>query len=142
MYFFWAVLGLHCCTCAFSRCSQQGRLSRFRARASHGSGSSCFGSRALEHRLGSCGAWSSCPVARAVFSDQGSNPCPLYCKAGSQPPDYQGAPCGVFLNLVFLSDKLKVHQNASQCAPVGGEIRGDFFPVLKTLMCFIVLLLQ
>ena len=49
---------------------------------------------------------------------------------------------GIVLNLVFLSGKLKVHQNASLGAPVGGEIRGDFFPVLKTLMCFIALLLQ
>ena len=69
-------------------------------------------------------------------------PAPLSESARSQPLDCQGTPYGIVLNLVFLSGKLKVHQNASQGAPVGGEIRGDFFPVLKTLMCFIVLLLQ
>ena len=35
--------------------------------------SSC-NSRALEHRLSSCGAWLSCSGACRIFSDQGSNP--------------------------------------------------------------------
>ena len=40
---------------------------------------SSWGSRALEHRLTSCGA--SCSMARGLFPDQGSNPCL---------PDWQG----------------------------------------------------
>ena len=75
--FFLAVLGLHCCAWAFSSCGEQGATPRCGARASHCGGfsycgawalgtwvpvamalglSSC-GSRALEHRLSSCGVW-------------------------------------------------------------------------------------
>ena len=44
--------------------------------------SSC-GSRALEHRLSSCGAGLSCSAACGIFPDQGSNPCPLHWQADS-----------------------------------------------------------
>jgi len=50
-------------------------------------GSAVVVPRALEHRLSSCGLSRS--VARGVFLDQGSNWCPLHCKADSSPLDHQ-----------------------------------------------------
>ena len=45
----------------------------------------------------------SCSAACGVFPDQGSNPCPLYWQADSQPLHHQGSP-SVFLNLfLYLS---------------------------------------
>ena len=82
-YLFLVALGLCCCAWAFSSCSEQGLLfvavhrlliavaSRCRARA--------LGARAsgvVAHRL-------SCSVARGIFPDQGSNPCPLHWQADS-----------------------------------------------------------
>ena len=69
IYLFLAVLGLHCCWWAFSRCSKQGLRSSCGARASHCGGFSCHrarfstcglqscSSQAPEHRLTSCGTW-------------------------------------------------------------------------------------
>ena len=34
----------------------------------------------------------SCPVARGIFPEQGSNWCRLHRQAGSYPPDHQGSP--------------------------------------------------
>ena len=34
----------------------------------------------------------SCSVARGIFPDQGSNPCPLHWQADSQPLRHQGSP--------------------------------------------------
>ena len=45
------MLGLHCCAQAFSSCSEWGLLSTCGAQASHCSGFSCCGARALEQRL-------------------------------------------------------------------------------------------
>ena len=76
VYLFLAVLGLCCCAQAFSSCGERGATLRCGARASHYRGFSCcgaralgawasvvvvcglssYGSRALEHRLSSCGA--------------------------------------------------------------------------------------
>ena len=42
-----------------------------------------FSLLALENWLSSFGAWGSCPVACGIFQDQGSNQCPLHCKADS-----------------------------------------------------------
>ena len=61
---FLAVLGLRCCTHAFSSCSER-ELLRCGAGASHCGGFSCCGARALgtqasvvvAHGLGSCGSW-------------------------------------------------------------------------------------
>ena len=39
----------------------------------------------------------SCPAARGIFPDQGSNPCPLHWQADSQPLRHQGSPCLAFL---------------------------------------------
>ena len=52
------MLGLHCCSWAFSSCGEQGLLSSFGARASHCSGFSCCRAQALGHRdFSSCGPW-------------------------------------------------------------------------------------
>ena len=82
IYLFLATLGLHCSAWAFSRCREQGLLSRFSARASHRSGFSC---------CGALGAWAavgvvhglSYPSARGIFPEQGSNLRPLHCKVDS-----------------------------------------------------------
>ena len=69
IYFILSVLGLHCCVWAFLYCREQGLVSSGGARASHCSafycckawavgctGFSSCSSRALEHRLNSCGS--------------------------------------------------------------------------------------
>ena len=91
---FLAVLGLRCCTWAFSRA---GATLPCGAQASHCCGFSCHGaqalgsqasvvvarglsscgSRALECRLSSCGARTQLLRTCGIFLDQGSNPCPL-----------------------------------------------------------------
>ena len=38
----------------------------------------------------------SCSVACGIFPDQGSNPCPLYWQADSQPLRHQGSPLMIF----------------------------------------------
>ena len=38
----------------------------------------------------------SCSVACGIFSEQGSNPCPLHWQAGSQPLHHQGSPSFCF----------------------------------------------
>ena len=83
IYLFLAALGLCCCVWAFSSCSQRGLLF-VGARASHCSGFSCCGARALgapasvvvARRL-------SCSAACGIFPDQGSNPCPLHWQTDS-----------------------------------------------------------
>ena len=52
----------------------------------------------------------SCSVARGIFPDQGSNPCPLHWQADSQPLCHQGSPdCMVFIlqfvNMVYHIDR-------------------------------------
>ena len=46
--YFLAVLGLHCCTQAFSSCRERGLLSSCGAWASHRGGFSCCGAQALD----------------------------------------------------------------------------------------------
>ena len=48
-------------------------------------GSRCAGSVVVAHGP-------SCSVARGIFPDQGSNPCPLHWQADSQPLRHQGSP--------------------------------------------------
>ena len=73
---FLAVLGLHCCVWAFSSC---------RERASRRHGFSCCRARppGIE-RFSSCGGTGAqLPCGMGCFLDQGSNRCPLHCKADS-----------------------------------------------------------
>ena len=81
---FLAVLGLCCCSWAFSSCSKQGLLFSCSVLASHRSGFSCCRTWALElegsvvvaHGL-------SCSVSCGIFPDQGSNLHPLLWQADS-----------------------------------------------------------
>ena len=84
---FLAALDLHCCTQAFSSCSEQ-RLLLLRS----------VGSRA--HELSSCGTWAQLPRVCAAFPDWGWNPCPLHRQADSQPLDQEGNPPGTNSNLL------------------------------------------
>ena len=98
IYLFLAALGLRCCSQAFSSCDKQGLLfvavhgfliamaSLLRsARASVvvARGLSSCGSWALERRLSSVAHGLSCSGACGIFTDQGSNPCPLHWQADS-----------------------------------------------------------
>ena len=90
---------------AFSSCGKQGLPSTCSTQVSHCSGPSTqsTSSRALGlsrcHMqalecldFSSCDARLSCPSACGILLDQGSNLCPLYQQADSQPLDHQGSP--------------------------------------------------
>ena len=95
IFLFLAALGLHCCAWAFSSCgkwaSHCGGFSHCRAGTP-----GALASAVVAHRL-------SCPVARGIFPDQGSNPCPLNWQADSCPLDHQGSPLHVSYCLSTLS---------------------------------------
>ena len=61
MYLFLAALGLHCCAWAFSSCGERGATLRCGVWASHYGGFSCCGAWAL-------GMWASVVVARGLSS--------------------------------------------------------------------------
>ena len=47
----------------------------------------------------------SCSVARGIFPDQGSNPCPLHWQADSQPLRHQGSPgADIFDDRISITD--------------------------------------
>ena len=48
----------------------------------------------------------SCSATCGIFPDQGSNPCPLYWQADSQPLHHQGSPRCVFLKCNIWSNIL------------------------------------
>ena len=57
LFLFLAILGL-CATWGLSLvATSRGLLSSYGAQASHCGGVSCFGARALDHGLSSCGSW-------------------------------------------------------------------------------------
>ena len=71
---FLAVLGLRCCTRAFSSCGEGATLCRG-AWASHCGGFSCCRARALGTRASVVVTHGlSCPVACGIFPNQGTNP--------------------------------------------------------------------
>ena len=79
-----AALGLCCCAWAFSSCSEWGLLLGCGVRASHCSGFSCCGARALGVRASVVVSYRlSCSAACGIFPDQGLNPCPLHWQADS-----------------------------------------------------------
>ena len=91
-FLFLAALGLHCCTGAFSSCSEQGLLCSLSERASHCCGLSGFkassrhvGSVVVTHGLSSS---SAC----GIFPDQGANLEPLHWQVDSYPVGHQGSP--------------------------------------------------
>ena len=96
-----AVLGLRFCVRAFSSCGKWGPLFiavrrplTVAASPVASTGSRRAGSAIVAHGL-------SRSAACGIFPDQGSNPCPLYWQADSQPLRHQGSPIFIFLQLVF-----------------------------------------
>ena len=91
------MLGLHCCTRAFSSCGEQGLLSGRGAWAAHCGGFSQGGAQAL-------GTWASVvvvhrfqlPAASRISPDQGSNPCLLHWQVDSHLRHHQGNLMSVF----------------------------------------------
>ena len=67
----------------------------------------------MAHRL-------SCSAACGIFSDQGSNPCPLHWQADSQPLRHQGSPQLIFLKMRPLSTAMAVCECLSPCRPTSG----------------------
>ena len=57
LFLFLAALGFCGCAQVFSSCGERGLLSSSYMRASHCSGFTCCGARALDHRLSSHGSW-------------------------------------------------------------------------------------
>ena len=116
IYLFLAVLGLRCCARAFSSCGERGLLFV----AARGL-LIRVASLVVEHGLQACGLqqlWHvgsvvtaqglqstgsvvvahglSYSAAGGILLDQGSNPCPLYWQADSQPLRHQGSPILIF----------------------------------------------
>ena len=89
IYLFLAILGLCCCSWAFSSC-EWGLLS--------GCGVQAPGERAqrLEH------VGLVAPEAGGISPDQGSNPCTLHWQVNSQPLDHKGS---AVLHSFFFIDK-------------------------------------
>ena len=79
---FLAVLGLHCCT-VFFLLWPVGVLSAWGAWASHRTGSSCCGSRALSAGSVVVAHELSCSEACGIFPDQGFNPSLLHWSVDS-----------------------------------------------------------
>ena len=108
IYLFMAVLGLRFCARAFCSCGKRRPLfiavrrlltigfSLSRPLLLRSTGSRHAGSVVVAHGP-------SCSVARGIFPDQGSNPCPLYWQANSQPLRHQGNPKGLFLKVTISS---------------------------------------
>ena len=100
-----AVLGLHFCVRAFSSCGKQGPLfiavhglSISRPLLLQSTISRCAGSVIVAYGP-------SCSAACGIFPDQGSNPCPLYWQADSQPLRHQRSPIWILIcktNEVFI----------------------------------------
>ena len=77
IYLFLVMLGLCCCVWAFSSCGEKGLLFVVVLKLLI-----ALASFVVEHRFYGTGL--SCPVARGVFPDQGSNSCPLRWQADAK----------------------------------------------------------
>ena len=102
------MLGLNCWMWAFSSWDEQQILSSCSMRASHCGVVSCYGAcgsiAAVAHGL-------SCPETAGILLNQGSNRCPLHCKAACLPQDHQESP------IHFLYDSLHKPIPNSQAIP-------------------------
>ena len=89
IYLFFAALGLHCCTKAFSSCSQRGYswvlVASLVAKQTPGAQASVIAARGPS----SSEAYGICP-------DQGSTLSPLHWQADTPPLDHQASPNGLF----------------------------------------------
>ena len=84
----WCGAGVSGCSCFF--CSRAQALGMWASVVAAYRLSSC-GSQALECGISGCGAPAYYSMACGIFPIQGSNLCPLHCKANSYPLDYQGS---------------------------------------------------
>ena len=99
-YLYLAAFGLCCGVWAFhhgglSCCGARAPAEQASVVVAHGL-SSC-GLRAPEHRPSSCSTEPSHFAACGVLPDQGLNPHPLHCQAGSEPLHHQRSPYITFL---------------------------------------------
>ena len=92
VYLFLTMLGLCCCTWAFSSFREQGLLSSGGMWAAHCSLFSCYRSGVWSVQLCSCGQRLSCPTVCEILPDQGPNWCSLHWQTDSQALDHQGSP--------------------------------------------------
>ena len=105
--FILAILCLRCCTRASFSCREPSHPSvavQSSAAASSSVAKHRFwstGSVAEAHRL-------SGSVACGIFPNQGSNPCPLYWQADSQPLNHQGSPPLLVLKYIFTSYRILI----------------------------------
>ena len=98
-----AVLGLHFCARAFSSYGKWGPLF-ITVRGPL----TIAASLVAEHKSRRAGSvivahGHSCSMACGIFPDQGSNPCPLYWQADSQPLRHQGSPAKAVLRGTFIA---------------------------------------
>ena len=105
-------MGLHCWTRALSSCGEGDYSSLWSTGFSiqrllllQSMGSRMSGPQELRH-LGSVimAPGLGCSSACGIFLDQGSNRCPLHCKADSQLLGYQGSPRSQFCGAWSLSE--------------------------------------
>ena len=111
IYLFLAALGLRFCVRAFSSCGERGPLF-ITVRGPLTIAASPVGSTS-SRRAGSVivAHGPSCSVACGIFSDQGSNPCPLRWQADSQPLCHQGSPIKYTLTSRYSEHNLENYSN-------------------------------
>ena len=111
-YLFLGVLGLCCCTRAFSMGTRRAAHARRKQLVCRGAPRSCSswalmsgGSAVVAHGLRRS-------VAYGTFPDQGSNLCPLHQQLDSYPLDRQGSPVLCFLKFIYLCySRLFINKN-------------------------------
>ena len=77
---------------AFFSCSEWGLLSSYDVQTSHCNSFFCWGARALEHWLSSCGAWALLSLSTWNLSRPGMEPMSLALAGDSLPLSHQGSP--------------------------------------------------
>ena len=114
IYFIFGCVGSALLHAGFLWLRRAGAALRCNARASQWGGFSCCGaqvpgmqaSAVVAHGLQSAGSVVvahrlSCSMACGIFPDQGSNPCPLYWQADSQPLHHQGSRSHILVNTEY-----------------------------------------
>ena len=109
------ILGLHCCTWAFSGCREWRLLcvvvhSSLTAAASLAAEHRFLVHKLQQLRLPGSRAWAqelwfedfSCSMLCGIFPDQGSNLCPLHWQVDSYPLHHWGSPSGCLSFLFFV----------------------------------------
>ena len=58
----------------------------------------------------------SCPAARGVFPDQGSNLCLMHWHVGSLPLSHQGSPVSLFMLVIRVKKFLRCKRDCKKCS--------------------------